>query len=567
MNEDFRKFAPEPLEAIPFNVPKPFQTTLANGLRIVIVEDKRHPLINFRLAFLQGDINDPKDGIGVTSAMAAMINEGTEKHTSKELAQEIERLGASLSVSSGLDNTLVKANTLSIYKSDVLKLIAELVLTPTFPADELELFKQNAIEGLKYQRSQPDFLADEQVSRVLYGEHPYGINSPNEKDLNKLTREQLVAQHAKLFIPNNAIFIIVGDVESESLVKEIEENFGEWQQGNIENKELPAFPTRDKRTLTIVDRPGSTQSNIVLTNLAINQNHPDYFPVLVMNQILGAGASSRLFMNLREEKGYTYGAYSRIYAKRLGGSFEATSEVRTSVTGDSLKEFFYELNRIRDEKVSEVELKDAQNYLTGVFPIRAETQSGLTGLIVSQFLYDLPEDYLETYRENINAVTLEDVERVAKTYVLPEKLAMVIVGDAEEIIPQAKTYSDQIEIFDANNNAKDMNKYETEENVETANVSGNWKLTVEAMGQSLDLNLTLEQDGENVSGNLDSMLGAGEISEGKVSGNKLSAVANLQFQGQPLEIGIKANVDGDSITGTLNAPMLPMPYEFKGNRV
>ncbi len=566
MNEDFRKFAPEPLEAIPFNVPKPFKTTLANGLKIVIVEDKRHPLINFRLAFPTGDIFDPENGVGVTSAMAAMLNEGSEKHTSKEVAQEIERLGASLSVSAGFDNAIVKANTLALYRSEILKLIAELVLTPTFPENELELYKQNAIEGLKYQRSQPDFLADEQVSKIIYGSHPYGINSPSEEDFKKLTREQLVEQHKKLFIPNNAIFIIVGDVEGEGLVKEIEDNFGDWNGGEIENRGFPGFPERGQRTLTIVDRPGSTQSNIVLANLAIKRNHPDYFPVLVMNQILGAGASSRLFMNLREEKGYTYGAYSKIYAKRFGGAFEATSEVRTAVTGDSLKEFFYELNRIRDEKASEDELTDAENYLTGVFPIRAETQSGLTNLIVSQYLYDLPEDYLETYRENISAVTLEDVERVANEYISPEKLAMIIVGDAEEILPQAKTYTDEVEIFDTHGKPKDLAGFSVDKNAETADVAGIWNLSVEAMGQSLDIKLNLEQDGENLSGTLESMLGAGEISDGKVAGNKVSAVLKTEFNGQGLELGLKGNVEGDTMEGTFTTSIIPMPLEFKGNR-
>lgn len=566
MTEEFRKTAPSPLESIPFNVPKPFKTELSNGLQIVVVEDKRHPLINFRLAIPKGDVNDPQNGVGVTSAMASMLSEGTENYTSKELAQKVERLGASLSVSAGMDNLIVKANTLSIYKSDILKLIAELVLTPTFPEDELELYKQNSIEGLKYQRSQPDFLADEKMSKAIYGSHPYGINSPTEDDLKNLTKEQLIKQHTKLFVPNNAILIVVGDVESKHLVKEIEDNLGKWEQGEVETPEFPEFPIHSDRRLIIVDRPGSTQSNIVLSNQAINRNHPDYFPVLVMNQILGAGASSRLFMNLREEKGYTYGAYSRVYAKRLGGSFEATSEVRTSVTADSLKEFFYELNRIRDEKVSEEELKDAKNYLTGVFPIRAETQTGLTGLIVAQQLYDLPEDYLETYRGKINQVTLEEIEHVANKYISPEKLTMVIVGDAEEVLPQAKSYTENIEVFDTEGNPQDLSKYTDNSGGEIADVAGNWTLSIEAMGQELQINLNLDQDGEKISGKVSSMMGEGEISDGKVNGNKVSAIAKFEISGQKAEIGIKGTVDGDSIEGTMAYDKIPMPLEFKGSR-
>ena len=177
--------------------------------------------------------------------------------------------------------------------------------------------------------------------------------------------------------------------------------------------------------------------------------------MIVMNQVLGAGASSRIFMNLREEKGYTYGAYTRLGSKNRAGDLEATAEVRTAVTGDSLKEFFYELNRIRDEKVGEQELADAKNFLTGVFPIRAETQEGLTNLIVNQHIYSLAADYLQTYRENVDAITVDDVQRVAVKYVRPDEMAIVIVGDAGEVLRQAKEYAETVEIFDTEGNKKD----------------------------------------------------------------------------------------------------------------
>ena len=172
--------------------------------------------------------------------------------------------------------------------------------------------------------------------------------------------------------------------------------------------------------------------------------------------VLGAGASSRVFMNLREEKGYTYGAYTRLDAKKLAGDFEATAEVRTAVTGDALKEFFYELERIRDERVSSDELADAKSFLTGVFPIRAETQEGLTGLISNQVLYGLPDDYLQSYRERIDAITADDVQRVANEYVRPDVAAMVIVGDAKEIIPQTKPFAKDPEVVDSAGKRKEL---------------------------------------------------------------------------------------------------------------
>ncbi|MDQ3799279.1 MAG: insulinase family protein [Acidobacteriota bacterium] len=566
MNEEFRKTAPAPLNPRPFSIAAPFETALSNGLKVVVVEQRRLPLVSFRLAFRSGEINDPQDAIGLTSATTHLLSQGTEKRSSRELAEAVERLGASLSASSSADNTVVSASALTIYRADILKLMAEMVLTPTFPENEIALYRQNTIENLKFQRSQPGFLADEQISRVLYGAHPYSIVSPAEKDVEKLSREQLVNHHRRIFVPNNATLIVVGDVDRDDLISELETLFGGWQPGNVETPEFAALPERSETTLTIVDRKGSAQSNIVLSNLAIKRNHPDYFPLMVMNQVLGAGASSRLFMNLREEKGYTYGAYSSLDARRLAGAFEATAEVRTPVTGDSLKEFFYELNRIRDEAVAAEELQDAKNFLTGVFPIRAETQEGLTNLIVQQQLYDLPADYLQTYRDNVNAVTAKEVQRVANQYITPGKIAIVIVGDAEEVLPQAKSYSENVEIFDTNNNMQDVSNYGKPAEAPTVNVSGNWSLTLEAMGQQIPVTLTLAQTDGKVSGTMQSMFGSGEIAGGKVTGNKISATAQIEVQGQSLELSIDGAVEDSRIEGSITAPMIPTPVSFTGTK-
>lgn len=454
MTLDLRKSAPEPLAPISFDIPQPAQAVLANGLQVVIFEDERLPLVSFRLAFNSGDINDPDGATGITSAMASMLTEGTENYTSRQLAEKIERLGASIGSSSSDDFTIVSASSLSLYSSEILGLLAEVVLRPTFPEDELDLYRRNTVEHLKFQRSQAPFLAGEQSARLIYGDHPYSKVAPKAADIEKLDRDELTAFHAATMIPNNAIFIVVGDVKREEFLAEMYRHFGDWQEGSKQPCEFAQPPKRNARSLTIVDRTGSAQSNIVLTNLAIKRSDPDYFPMIVMNQVLGAGASSRVFMNLREEKGYTYGAYTRLGTKNRGGDFEATAEVRTAVTGDSLKEFFYEMERIRDEKVGERELSDAKNFLTGVFPIRAETQEGLTNLIVNQHIYSLTADYLQTYRDNVDAVTVDDVQRVAIKYVRPDEIAIVIVGDAGEVLPQATEYAETVEIFDTDGNLK-----------------------------------------------------------------------------------------------------------------
>ncbi len=555
---------PEPLEEVPFEIASAFRTTLSNGLRVVMLADGRVPLVSYRLVFMAGDANDPAEHIGVTSAMTALMTEGTEAYSSRELSEKIERLGASLSASSNDDFTFVAASALSIYNTDILELLEEVVFKPTFPENELDLYRRNTLEHLKYQRSQPNFLVSEQVNRVLYGKHPYSVTSPTPEHVTSLTREQLEAARESVFLPNNAILFVVGDVQKDEVLLEIEERFGDWEPGDRHVHDYPTPPERSERTLTIVDRPGSAQANISLGDILVQRNHPDYFPLLLMNQVLGAGASSRIFMNLREEKGYTYGAYSRLDTKRHAGNFEATAEVRTAVTGDSLKELFYELERIRNEDVLEEELDDAKNFLTGVFPIRAETQEGLAGLIVSQEIYGLPHDYLETYRENVSAVTAADVRRVAEKYVRPDKLAMVIVGDAGEIVKQAEGYTSNIEIF--NKNGRPKGEGSKAMDGETANVSGAWTLELDFQGQNMAVEMTLSQEGEKVTGELKTMLGTGKIDDGRIDGNAVTAVARTEIQGETAEFQINAEVDGDSMSGTVNVPMLGAALDFVGKR-
>jgi predicted Zn-dependent peptidase len=568
MTEQFRKTPPVPLAPVPFHIPQPFETELDNGLKVVIFENKRLPIINLRLAFRFGEINSPEDLRGLASALASLLTQGTENYSSKELAEEVEKLGASLHASSSSDNTTISASALRMYRSEILKLMAEILFKPTFPENELNLYKQNTIKGLEFQRSQADFLADEQASRIIFGSHPYGKVATTPAQVEQISREMLVNFHAQKMIPNNALLIVVGDVERDEILEELNRIFGGWERGNVENIEFPAPPKRTERTLTVVDRVGSAQSNIVLSNLGIERTNPDYFSVLVMNQILGAGASSRLFMNIREEKGYTYGAYSSFDTRRLAGAFEATAEVRTAVTGDSLKEFFYELNRIRDEKVGENEIQDAKNFLTGVFPIRAETQEGLTNLIVAQKLYGLPDDYLQTYRDKINAVTIEEVQHVANQYLHPDKIALIIVGDAEEILKQSKSYADKIEIFDTDGNPQDIAKYEQNADELPADVNGKWNLLIELQGQNLPVSFELNQTDSNFTGSFESPFGIGEVKEGSVNGSKIKGLIAVDFQGQNVEISLNATVENEnSIKGILAPQMEGLPdLPFTGTK-
>jgi zinc protease len=452
--EEFRRHPPKPLEVKPLSLPNFFETKLPNGLQIVAVEDSRLPLISCRLVFRTGDAYDPKDLPGLSDVMTEMLSEGTESRTSRQIAEEIASYGATLSASCHADYIVVAASTLSKFSEPVLNLLADIVLNPSFPEEELELIKENTQQALIAQRAQPSFLATERVSKIIYGEHPYSVVSPTPASIDAMARQKLVDHHRSMMVPQNGVLIVVGDIQIDKLNKNIEELFGNWTGTLPVDIRFPSPPLRTNRKLYIVDRPGSAQSNIVIANMGINRSSKDYFPMLVMNTVLGANASSRLFMNLREEKGYTYGAYSSMDARREIGTFRATAEVRGEVTGASLKEFFYEFDRIRKEPVTDKEIADAKSYLTGVFPIRLETQEGLIEQLVQIRIHSLPNDYLQTYCSNVMAITKEEIQRVAKEYVTPDRAAVVIVGDATTVIEQAKPYVQEIEIYDSEGNLK-----------------------------------------------------------------------------------------------------------------
>lgn len=454
--EEFRRHAPAPLKPRPLNIPEPFETALSNGLQLVIVQDRRLPLVSFRLAFRRGDANDPRTLPGLTQMMVGLLNEGTESRTSRQIAEEVERLGASITAASNSDYTILAASALSMYTQDILELMADVALRPSFPQNEIDLARENTKQLLVQQRALPTFLAGERVSRVLFGEHPYAVVSPTPESLDAMAREQLADFHRSVLVPNNAVMIAAGDVRRDELIELIGKLFGSWERRKAPEPRFPSPPERANRAAYIVERPGSAQSNIIIANLAINRTSSDYFPMLLMNTILGANPSSRLFMNLREAKGYTYGAYSNLDARRERGAFRVAAEVRTPVTGAALKEFFYELERIREEAVSQKEIADAKSYLTGVFPIRIETQEGLIEQFVQINMLDLPADYLHIYRDCVNAVTIEEVQKVAQRHVTPDCAAIVIVGDAEEVLDQVKPFTEEIELYDTAGKRKEI---------------------------------------------------------------------------------------------------------------
>src|SRR5215210_7985207 len=482
--QSFRSQAPAPLQPRPITIPTPRETTLSNGLTLVVVEDSRLPLVSYRLAFRIGGAFDPPTLPGLIDLLAGLLPEGTQSKTSKEIADEVARMGASISAGASSDYTIVAASALAQFNDPIMDLLAEVALEPSFPENEVELAKENTKESLRQQRAQPSFLASEMVARVMFGDHPYSIVAPTPESIDRSSREEFVKFHRARLVPNNAVFVVVGDVRYDEIVGRVESLFSTWERGEELVASFPAPPVRTRKTAYLVDRHGSAQSNIVIANSGITRTSPDYFPMMLMHTVLGANASSRLFMNLREDKGYTYGAYSNLDARRSAGTFRATAEVRTQVTGDSLKEFFFELDRIRSEPVAEKEIADAKAYLTGVFPIRLETQEGLTDQLVQIKMLNLPNDYLQNYRDRVQAVTIGEIQRAAQKYVKPDEAALIVVGDGTSVLEQIKPYCEDIEIYNT------AGKRKTAGAASTTDPAGSWSIEVETpLGQAIPATL------------------------------------------------------------------------------
>lgn len=557
--EIFRSQAPAPLPPRPISIPTPRETTLRNGLSIVVVEDTRLPLVSYRLAFPVGGAFDPPGLPGLTDLLAGLLPEGTKSRSSKEIAEEVARMGASLSAGATSDYTLVGASALSQFNDSILGLMAEVILEPSFPENEVELAKQNTKESLRQQRAQPSFLASEMVSRVMFGDHPYSIVAPTPESIDRCTRDDFVNFHRSRLVPNNAFFIVAGDVRYDEVVSRIESLFSTWESGEKVEANFPAPPVRTKRTAYLVDRPGSAQSNIVIANSGITRTSPDYFPMMLMHTVLGATASSRLFMNLREDKGYTYGAYTNLDARRTAGTFRATAEVRTPVTGDSLKEFFYELERIGNEPVSDKEIADAKSYLTGVFPIRLETQEGLADQLVQIKMLNLPNDYLQTYRERIQAVTVKDIQHVAEKYVKPDEAALIVVGDGARVMEQMKPYSGDIEVYNT------AGKRKSTEASGPTDPAGAWSIEIDTpLGQSIPATLTIERAGSGYTAVVHSEMGDADLGPVEINNNSFTKTTTLEMDGHAVETEVSARFDGEQIEGTLKLQNSELP--FTGSR-
>jgi len=431
---------PTPGPAGEYRFPAFTEDRLDNGVRVIVCQDRRIARVCASVLIPTGLAPDEHRLPGLSRFLAEMLKEGTSTRTADEIAEAVDFMGAELDTAGSQDMVQASISMLEEYFADGLGLLGELILDAALPDDEIERLRRRELAALAAKHSQPGYVGRKACYRALFGQHPYAAIDATEESLTAVSRGDLTGFRGAQFDPSRAHLIIVGSVGHNEAVRVAESVFGGWQAAKPAEPLIAHVPPSAGRRALIVDFPNAVQSNIYLANHALPFGHPDFIPFKVMNQVLGGSYASRLFMNLREEKGYTYGAYSRPDARVEAGCLVAWAAVGKDVTEGALTEFFHEFDRIRDERVDDEELKSVQSFLTGIFPIALERIEQIAAHIASLKLYGLPRDHWDTYRDRINAATPEQVQQMAQQYVRPDETLIVVVGRADELRPILEPY-------------------------------------------------------------------------------------------------------------------------------
>ena len=410
---------------------------LSNGLEVLVVEHHELPVVSMNLVMKMGAAGDPAGKAGLASLAADMLDEGTATRDALQISDQLARIGSGVQIAAGWDSTTASLRALTRHLDRALEIYADVITNPAFPDKELQRLRAQRLAGLRAQRDDPDSVAGLVFQTALYGKnHPYGHPlSGDEASLRSLTAEDVRSFYETYFRPNNSALIVVGDVKPDEVVAKLEKAFANWKSGHVPAVDVSAAPVpREHSTIYLVDRPGSVQSVIQIGQVAAPRSSPDYFPLFVMNRILGGASSARINLNLREDKGYTYGASSAFNFRRGAGPFVAAAPVQGFSTKESVSEFMKELRGIRGEiPVTQAELDAAKQSIVRGFPRNFETPDQIASNLELVVTYDLPDTYFNSYIERVQAVTLEDVNRVANRYLQPDRMAVVIVGDRSKI--------------------------------------------------------------------------------------------------------------------------------------
>ena len=408
--------------------------TLPNGLRVIYMTKRNVPLVQINIVIKTGSVRDPDDLPGLASMTAAMLDEGAGGRNALEFSEAIDFLGASIRVSGGLHSTTISLHTPVARIDAAMELLADVVLRPAFSAEELDRQRRQRLTQLVQWRDEPRAIASVIYNRTLFGEdHPYGRSSfGTAQSLTNMSVDDLRAFHGRYFVPGNAAVVIVGDIAEEEALTRLRDAFGSWTGGDVPEARVGQVRQVRGREVILVDKPGAAQSVVRIGRIGAARDTDDYYALVVMNTILGGSFASRLNQKLREEKGYTYGARSRFSFRPTAGPFTASADVQTAVTDSALYEFMYELRGILED-VTDEEMTRARNFVALRFPSGLQAVSQIAGGLETLYEYNLPLDYYNSYIQSILSVTKGDVMRVAREYIDPDNVSIIIVGDRSVI--------------------------------------------------------------------------------------------------------------------------------------
>lgn len=435
MPKDLPAYGPDK----PLPVPQIEKKTLANGLEVWVLPRDGVPRVDYVLA-VRGAGFAADDAPGFATMFAGLLAEGTARHDSKAIAEAAQGYGGSLGAQASSDGVTVYGNALASNAEGMLQLLAEVARSPVFPDSEVKLAQANALQGLMAAEAQPGFKAERALAQAVYGDHPYGHTQPTEEAIKAATPAQFRDAHAKRFRPDHALLVVTGRIEPSQAFALAQSAFGDWKNTGDPVPDTPKAAATATPAFVLVQRPGSVQSAIRLGRPAIAATNPDYIPLQLANAVVGGGFSSRLMQNLREDKGYTYGARSSVSALREGGRITASADVRNEVTGASLKEFVAEYERLGSEPVPTRELDDTKRYVAGGYLISNQMQAAVASMLAGNWLVGLPPEYLGQYVPKIRAVDAAQVQAMAKKYYDPKDQSIVVVGDDKAVAEQLEPY-------------------------------------------------------------------------------------------------------------------------------
>ena len=431
-----RTVMPPPKSEPVFNPPTPTRTKLSNGMGISVIEQRGMPIVAFGVLMDAGASRDPENLPGLAGFTAQMLPEGTTTKTSQEIAQAFEFIGSRISADGRREYTLLSAETLTKHWPTGLELTADLVLNPNFPDYEIERVRREHLTELRRGKDEPNAVAEQLMAGLVF-QSSSGYGHPlsgTEKSIAALTRDDIVSQFSRDYTPANANLIVVGDVSIDEVAKRAEAVFGRWKGGPSANGRSVVEPSNGTATIYLVDRPGAPQSVIRALNTTIPRLHPDYLGLTLMNYAFGGQFSARLNQNLRQEKGYSYGYQSHVQWFRSSSLMLAGGSVQTEVTKESVFETLKEYNEVRGSRpISEEELENAKASVLRSFPANFERPGAIMGQVLQMVQFGLPDDYLQTVRANVEAVTLDDVHRITQELVRPDQLKILVVGDRQLI--------------------------------------------------------------------------------------------------------------------------------------